>query len=269
MNRKILLFTTILILLLIFRCENSTKPEFKREVSVKAFISPYWKYQEIYVYYSTDSLDREMEPKEVFIRDAKVIVTGAHQKVSFHYIEDEYGSPKFIDIPDTLKVIPGERYTLRIETDVGTVTGETVVPEEIKIINPADGETFRDKTPVYIEWEQNNTLPPYGLDFLGPLYKWELDSVSHDSLSRRDFENFYSYTNSFCIDSIYIRYYKAHPNPYCKYVGEDRRYTIIVIAVDENYKEYYLNAGKSCGIENGYGFFGSAVVDSVDIFVVP
>jgi len=177
------------------------------------------------------------------------------------YVEDFYKSPRYIDYEKKLNVIPGERYTLIIKTDIGEITGETEIPEVVNIIEPIDGAILQDKTPLRIKWDKKSTLPPYKII----IYEPPIKTSSHQSIRYK--KNFYSYEDYIEIDSTYIRYELSHSFNF-DYVENYRRYTIHVIAVDENYKNYYLNAGTSCGIRGGYGFFGSSTVDSVDFFVI-
>lgn len=252
------LFIIIWSLLFLRRCDNPTESVFQKELSVKAFISPCWDQQEVYVYYSTENVNENLEPADVFVNNAEVTITGGGQSVKLSYVEVPY---KYIDYEKKLKVIPGERYTLIIKTDIGEVTGETEVPDVVNIIEPIDGAILQDKTPLRIKWDKKSTLPPYEII----IYEPPIKTSSYQSIRYKKI--FYSYEDYIEIDSTYIRYELSHSFNF-DYIEYYRRYTIHVIAVDENYKNYYLNAGTSCGIRGGYGFFGSATVDSVDFYVV-
>lgn len=261
MRRKLYGLWITWIFLILIGCENTTEPVFKKEISVKAIISSYWSHQKIYVYYSTENIKKDTNPIEKFVKDATVTIKGGNQTVYLQYVEDNYGSPMYVDIPEKIIIIPGEFYTLTINTDIGEVVGVTQIPDEIKIIEPSNGQLFQDRTPLRVKWDKGSTSPPYAISILEPPIK-----TSAFKLVRHE-KSFYSYENYIDIDSSIVQYNLDYPF-YFEYLENDRRYTIYVIAVDDNYKTYYLNAGKSCGITGGYGVFGSATVDSVDFFVI-
>lgn len=41
-----------------------------------------------------------------------------------------------------------------------------------------------------------------------------------------------------------------------------------IMALDKNFKHHLFDGYDISGVTNGYGLFGSAVVDSLDIFVI-
>ena len=56
-----------------------------------------------------------------------------------------------------------------------------------------------------------------------------------------------------------------------KNVSQNKRPNLSVpktVGFDENFKHHKFDGYPIAGVENGYGVYGSVVVDSVDVFVI-
>lgn len=253
--------------LVLISCLNTTSPKFKEEISVFAVLQQGADQHYVFVYKTYEDIEDLIETEELFIKDAEVKVESSSQSIDYSYFYDElqYNAPsRYIDLEQKVIVKPGEKYTLTVKTGIGLLTGETIVPNPIKLLAPINGSTFKDRSILEISWEKDDTVYGYVIKLEGPPYEWEWREGT--IYKGRDSFMFNTTDNSIQIPGKYIRYYEEHWRG--QYIETDRRYTIKVMGFDKNFKQHQFDGYPIAGVENGYGVFGSVVIDSVDVFVV-
>ncbi|MBU4445246.1 DUF4249 domain-containing protein [bacterium] len=257
----------IIFILSLYNCDNPSAPKFQTEISVFAILHPEWEHQEIFVYRTYENIADSVSEEDLFEKDARVTVSGYNQQIEFTYIYDaDLRHSKYIDSTQRLIVVPGKQYELRIESEFGTLKGKTTVPFPIRILAPEQGDSIEDKSDVEIRWNAVENAEGYIINLISPPVRTQFDE-NHFSIGR-DIHWFNSTDTLFVIPGKYILYYDSHPYPHSEYIEENRRYTLKVMALDKNFKHHLFDGYDISGVTNGYGLFGSAVVDSLDFFVV-
>lgn len=257
----------LITVLILISCLNTTAPQFKEEISIFAVLVQGAEQQYIYVYKTHEVIEDSIKVEELFIKDANVNAESDNQSVNFSYFYDEfqeYTKSRYIDSEQKMIVNPGEKYTLTVTTNIGVLTGETIIPNPIKILDPIEGFQVKDRSILKISWEKDDTAYGYVIKLEGPPYEWEW---REDEIYRgRNSFMFNTTDNSIQIPGNYLRYYEEHWRG--QYIETDRRYTIKVMGFDKNFKQHQFDGYPIAGVKNGYGVFGSVVIDSVDVFVV-
>ncbi len=261
------ILTILITALTLISCLNNTAPEFKEEISVFAVLQQGVDQHYVFVYKTYADIEDLIEAEELFIKDAGVTIENSTQSINLSYYYDELryiNQSRYIDLEQKVIVKPGEKYTLTVKTGIGLLTGETIVPNPIKLLAPINGSTFKDRSILEISWEKDDTVYGYVIKLEGPPYEWEWREGT--IYKGRDSFMFNTTDNSIQIPGKYIRYYEEHWRG--QYIETDRRYTIKVMGFDKNFKQHQFDGYPIAGVENGYGVFGSVVIDSVDVFVV-
>ncbi|MFC2075826.1 DUF4249 family protein [candidate division KSB1 bacterium] len=175
---------------------------------------------------------------------ARVVMESGGEKIEFAEDENEPGNY----FTDSLTVVPGRTYQLTVvDRYQNVVTGETIVPEPIKITEPRSGfYSLGEKR--WVEWTKSPNAAHYVV-----------------------------YVHHYRADGWGMPYYFTADKPYftllphlLPYPGD---YLIEVVALDENYYRYTLSTNKTeatqdrLALEGGLGLFGSAVADSVKIVI--
>lgn len=252
-------------------CQTPAEPEFTREISVAGLLQTFTSQQTIRVYYTTDRLTDPVPRESLFVTDARITVSGPDGIVVFNYVQDStdiHYPHKYVDHPEALQMIPGAQYTLRVESDAGTVTGTTTIPEPVRIESPVSGSTVHAGTPVLASWSETSQQA-FIVNLLEPPLRY-LDQSSQDTVVARNISDYGLRTSRMEFSGQRFWYHlRQTPGPsHLELVESDRRYTIKVMALDRNARLHLFDGQDICGIEGGYGYFGSAVADSVDIYVV-
>ncbi|MCK4448693.1 MAG: DUF4249 family protein [Candidatus Marinimicrobia bacterium] len=251
----------IIFILSLYNCDNPSTPKFQTEISVFAILHPDWKHQEIYVYRTYENIADSVSKEDLFEKDARVTVSGYNQQIEFTYFYDaDLRQSRYIDSTEHLNVMPGSQYKLIVETEFGTLEGKTVVPNPIRILAPEQGDSIKDRADVDIRLNAVENAEGYIINLLSPPEKiW----MNYNFRSTRCFN---STDTIFVIPGEYIRYEDF--SRFGEFIEENRRYTLKVMALDKNFKHHLFDGYDISGVTNGYGVFGSAVVDSLDFFVI-
>jgi len=257
-DNKITFLTILLGILSFISCDSPSEPEFHNEISVSCILRPYLHYQRVYVYYTTDQINEDIVKDSLFVRNAKVTISNVRQTVrfSYHRMNDYQKTKVFIDKDEKLIVIPGERYQLHIETDIGEVNGETLVPSEFHIVEPADSQVVRNRN-ITIKWTGVKNSFWYFGNILSPA----IQQIGYSSVYRK------IVTFNTCYTSISSTLSKYSEMEHLYYVGDSTRYTIKIIGVDKNVKNNIIDKIDCCGLDSGYGIFGSAIIDSINVLL--
>jgi len=173
---------------------------------------------------------------------ARVSISDGAKRVDLVEDENEPG----LYYTDSLQVVPGRRYTLKIlDRYQNVVTGETVVPSPIKIIEPQPG-TYPLGTEITVRWTASPNTAHYVIN------------IHH--FRARGWGTPYFITSRDTSRSI---------SPLIlQYPGD---YLIQVLAPDENYFQYFLTNNQTESTQvplmltGGLGVFGSATADTVHI----
>lgn len=250
---------------LLFRCDFPNAPDFRQEISIIAILRPTMKFQKIFVYNTHEFITDSFSAADLFIKNAQVRVTGGGQVIDFRYFFNESSSlSMYIDFVDKLIVKPGDRYEISIKTTNGILTGHTTVPHSVDIITPLPGDSLINNSNVNILWEADEFAYGYIINLLDPPVKIQFNENSF--YTYRNTHCFYTTDTSFVIPGNYIIF--SEESSQGEYTEIDLRYTLKLMAIDENFKNHLFNGYDISGIKGGYGLFGSATVDSVDFFVI-
>lgn len=206
MKNKYALF--IIFILSLYNCDNPSAPKFQTEISVFAILHPEWEHQKIYVYRTYENITDPVSREELFVKDARVTLSGADQQIEFTYI---YGADlrhsNYIDSTQRLIVVPGKQYELRIESEFGILKGKTVVPHPIRILAPEQGDSIEDKSDVKIRWNAVENAEGYIINLLSPPKRYQFDE--NIFWITRDTRRFNSIDTLFVIPGKYIWYYDS------------------------------------------------------------
>ncbi len=248
-----------------FRCNFPDAPDFKQEISIIAILRPDVEYQQVSIYYTHEFISDSIRAEDLFITDAAVRLSGAGQEIEFsYYFDQNYLKSMYIDSKEKIIVRPGEYYEIRIETDNEILTGHTVVPHSLKIITPQVKDSLLNNNCFNLLWNSDKSAHGYIINLLSPPIRIQFSENSY--YNYRSTNCFYTTDTSYVISADYINF----PNepPYGEYLEEDLRCTVKIMALDENFKNHLFDGYDICGIEGGYGLFGSATIDSVDFYVI-
>ena len=242
--------TALLILLMMgWNChENSS--EFVREASVDAILTTGPAPQIIQIYYSTDKIDEAVDRETLFVRDAQVFVKNAAQEIRFHYFVQRdtaffdgsvFEMQWFVDAPDSLRVVPGETFELLVETDAGVITGETTVPGDFEMFQPAETSDFFTEQALNVSWSASAGAAWYRVGVVRPP---EEIVVSPDTSVFRRWTQYYETSETQTIIPEHVFFHAG-------------TYDIFVEAFDENFRRFAVDGFDRGGVTGGYGLFGS------------
>ncbi len=233
-------------------CQNElpNQSHFSKEMSVFSLLSTHTQRQEVYVYYTTDRVGDYVDKNELFVGSARVTIISELQEVTFRYAIDD-GTPMFIDLPDTLQILPGKTYRLKGISDAGTITGQTRVPQKFHIQYPATGDTVESNMPLFLSWTHSQESYGYVINLKQPFV--EIPITPDSTLVERPVRTFSATNTNYTIPDYLLE--------------ESGKYLLQIMAYDENFYNHFKEGDSRSGIEGGYGVFGSAVVDTVHFFV--
>ncbi len=244
-----------ILLLLLLSCENLTDAAFKREVSVACVLSNYYERQEIYIYYTSEGAKNISNRDSLFVKDAGVEVSSLSQNIPFYLnknYNDEHPGWVYKDSGQKLKVSGGTTYTLNIKTDAGTVSGATTVPDSFTIVFPRPGEYYEPESILTAEWERKPGAAIYFVEHLTPpdtVFSYRTGKYE----VRRFLSNFSTTGNAFALGE--------------NSVLKKGNHILRVMACDINLKRHLFDDIDISGLKGGYGYFGSAFVDTVSFFI--
>jgi len=245
--------------MLIIGCETPpSDPNEISKLSVLAFFTSDTTRQNIYLYNTALLEDtNSIYYEDYFYEKADVLVLNNEGEIiPFYYKKApaEYLS-SYINTNE-INFIPGEKYMLKIESEYGTIEGETVFPGDFQIKSPAEGifyvseDSHKNQSYIVdlkIQWTKSKNAYAYIINYkrpyLGPIWTYY---VNH---------SFISY------DTVYnLSVYELSP-------GEDttKCSKIIITAIDKNYYLHHFKEYNISGIKGGYGYFGSGTVRSINI----
>jgi len=254
-----------IILFCLLACDNPEAPPFKEEASVFAVLFANLESQQVFVYRAHEDVADSLRNEDLFIPDAIVRIADSEREVNFTCRYDSsYRRLKYTNTVEKLRVRPGERYRLTVKTEIGTMTGTTTVPSSICFLAPPEGGCVRHHSEVEVRWRATENAYGYAINLLGP--PWNNGFSGAYAGTGRDISTFSTTDTMLVLPDKYITY-EEKPK-FGWYLEEERRYTVKIMALDRNFKHHLFDGYEVAGVHGGYGLFGSAVVDSLDIYVV-
>ncbi len=247
-KRKRLIWAfSLALIVFVFRCDKTPNAsfEFSREVSVICTLTTSQAPHKLYAFY-TAPLDSD----PVFIQNAEVLVYNEEQEVKFLYHYDSlFATFYYSDFSDRLDILPNVKYNLIFTPPEGDpVLGETIVPDKFRIIKPNNGP-IEISNSLEIIWTKSKTAWGYVINLIYPAFEYPPGSGHFIQYQPASFQT--EDTSYVILDFI---------NP------RQGKYILKVMAYDKNYY-YHVMGMENAGIENGYGVFSSAVVDSVVFYI--
>ena len=231
---------------------------------------------------AADSLIRDTIGGGVFIdytsrfivRDAEVIVSNGMNEYIFEYTdffwdEDQVFQQVYLYPGNDLNPQPGETWTLNVTTPGGlSITGETIVPPMAQIFTEGLPDTFQLDQTMEITWQpmadnyQIMNIGNYGGGFTCGLWQENIIKPEEES---------WTYRRDICDEN------------YDQEWDEDLL-LLNLMSMDNNYFDYFIRfgevefssstvgeggSGRSFGINNGIGIFGSVAIDRHWIPMIP
>ncbi len=240
----------IIVLFILISCSEQVAPSFYKETSIAAIISPYFLTQEIYVYYTFDEEYNPNLRNRNFVMDADVRVYSTAQNV---ILSVSYGSNRLLsyrDTSDKLKIVPGQTYFLSVETETGIITGQTTAPDSFKITVPISESTFPNGTNIRLEWEESKNAEVYLINHVLPP-----DTVIDRQTGQQKIKRLVNTDFTYDTNYFFSEFSFTHKG----------KHILRVMACDRNFKRHMFDEVHISGIQGGYGYFGSGIVDSVVI----
>ncbi len=262
---KIYLLLMAIITVFLYKCDLPDTPEFQQEISVIAILRPGSDHQQFSVYNTCELIADSVSTEDLFVKNAEVKIKGGGQEIEFIYVFDEDRLKSiYVDSSEKLIVKSGEYYELIVETENGTLTGETLVPHLINIIDPLQGDSVVEGTNLNLLWNTDEFAYGYIINLLCPPVRIQFSEDIY-FVSRKT-HCLYTTDTSFVIPSDYLTF----PNEPSQgeYIEEDLRCTLKIMALDKNFKNHLLDGYNISGVEGGYGLFGSVMIDSLDFYIV-
>lgn len=240
---------SIALLVLLWSCEKPPSEEYKPELNIFCLLRTNAKEQWVKVSRSY-KMD---EPSDYDLEDVIVILSGDNFTDTLIPKAD---TPGIYINKDSVEIKPLHTYHLLVYArDMDTVRGRTSVPGDFEIIYPKEGDTLSGVEDSIILKKSEEAKGYYiiiGIEDMtfSSSYSWtEPQDTAPDSLA-------------------------SYPIPTWFHIWESGPGIIKIAAVDTNYWSYrhkwdWEEEGVRLqeGIEGGLGVFGSAVVESVRVFI--
>jgi len=241
---------SIALLVLLWSCEKPPSEEYKPELNIFCLLRTNAKEQRVEVSRSY-KMD---EPSDYDLEDVIVILSGDNFTDTLIPETDTPGLYK-----DSVEIKPLHTYHLLVSAkDMDTVRGRTSVPGDFEIIYPEEGDTLSSAGDSLVLKKSKGARGYY------IILSIVVDTTYSGSYSWTESQD----TTQDSLVSYHI--------PTCFHIWESGSGSgiIKIIAMDTNYWSYrhkwdWEEEGIRLqeGIEGGLGVFGSAVVDSVRIFI--
>jgi len=282
LSKMFLSSTLNLVILLVFACDNTlivSHQDLNEQIVVLSLLSPAFDKQEVYVGIALP----EVPPSDV--SGATVQVSDSTNTYTFKEVRPGL----YRDLHNELQVIPGNDYHLYVKTLNGkTVTAQTQVPSEFKILNIAQGDTVEQYSccsgPRDTEWFEFYPDIEYELSLGSLVYQILFDIV--DSTFRID-ETILTVDTRCEIPHLGIGTIKdtsyvlpvqiivlAWDSSYSKYAIHWATRGVIPndFSTTESFSEFmnqfdYYEQLKASNINGGLGILGSASVASVQFYL--
>ena len=241
------------LLFVIISCEEQVAPSFYKETSVAAILSPYYSTQEIFVYYTFDNeYDSNMRNRN-FVMDAHVEVYSPTQEVIFSKGYGTNGLLSYQDTTEKLIVVPGQTYHLSLKTETGLIKGQTTVPDSFKITAPITGSRYSLGADIELTWDKSKNAEVYLINHVFPP-DTVIDRHTGQQKILRMVNSDFTYDTNYSFSEFSFTSKGEH--------------IIRIMACDINFKGHMFDEVYISGIEGGYGYFGSGIVDSVVVKIV-
>ena len=241
---------------LVCSCENLNDPGLLNQSSVVCLLVANESPQRFYVY-RTASLnenavgDSKSKFQAFFIDNASIKVNDVVKTYNFKIQLDTVNSAMVRSYtPESLLVVqPSAAYSLLVNSGLGSIQGQTLVPGDFSIVKPINGELLsriKGKLRPEFSW----TRCKYA-----ELYTVKLTQFYSTGAFK------YPMTHSFdVLDTTLVLPYELDV------YSPDTLYAEIY-AFEKNYYRHRFKSVASSGITGGYGYFGSAVLKKVTVFV--
>ena len=243
-RRFVLVLFTLLIL--ITGCNKvTTEPTGIDDYSVLAYITSDSAKQKIFVYRAVPL--NSNDSSDYFYDKAEVSVTGNSTLEKYSYYNDNYYDEYYVDSTSHFK--PGETYYLNIKTGAETVTGETTLPGDFEITSLKNYQVIIvDKTiKLDLKWTKSNNAYAYIINFNLPITYYYGGSTFYIKDAFITNDTTFNFSDDAFISAI-----------------DTSQYSIVsVTAVDKNFYQHHFEEYNSCGLNKGYGYFGSGTVKKV------
>lgn len=266
--RKIL--SLLFISLIFVSCENLNEPgELKYHNSLLFNLFVNKNEQQIYIYntlkpddFGKTQLFSGSYFAEHIVERAKIKIYSDNQLYSNFEIKeivlDDIGmTNKYYTNLNKMKLSPNTIYNLEIESNNEIIKGRTLTPGDFNILN-YNSRNFivsDSQQQINIEWDKSNNSKFYKVN-LYTAYTSSRINNNDTIVIKIGFD----YIREFKIIYDEKRTYDFQFDPVFDSVKVE------VVAFDENYYDHITTDEENTGIENAYGYFGSAVIKEV-IFI--
>ncbi len=223
----------------------TTEPTGIDDYSVLAYITSDSAKQKVFVYRAVPL--NSNDSSDYFYDKADVSVTGNSTLEKYSYYNDNFYAEYYVDSTSHFK--PGEKYYLNIKTGTETITGETTLPGDFEITSLKNyQEILVDKSVILdLKWTKSDNAYAYIINFNFPLTYYYGAPTSYIKYAFITNDTTFNYNN----DAFY-------PDL------DTTQYTrVSVTAVDKNFYQHHFEEYNSCGLNKGYGYFGSGTVKKV------
>ncbi len=239
-KRKIVFLFFILFLV---SCESMNEPVENIEYSLISNLIVNEPVQKIFIYRTLGLSEKFRDAngnnnyRDYFSKNADITIYD-DTNFPYHFKMPNDTSKHYLN-ETQISIIPGKSYSISININGNKIFGETVVPNDFKIIKPMLNQHFINNNILDIPIQWSNSLNSMG--YLIKIYK--PFNVNPYSIILRD--------TSFVFKRGVI-------------MGE---YKFEIIAFDKNFYNHIIENIPSAGIDGAYGYFGSSVLKSVKIIV--
>ncbi len=244
--------------LILIGCTTMPDAPFKREASVACLLSNYYNNQELFIYYTSEGSHDINDRDSLFVKDAHVTVSSASQLIPFELNTSvknhDNGRPGWVfkDTGQKLKLVAAKNYTLDIETEVGKISGETTMPDSFNILFPEQGARYNGTNFPDGRWEAHAGAAIYIVEHVMPPDTFISSRTGKQEIYRH-------LINGSTTGSSYTFNEKGNL--------KKGNHLLRVIACDINFKRHLFDGVDISGVKGGYGYFGSAFVDTVSFYI--
>lgn len=265
MTRKIIgLFIIGFLFLQLIACDTPVESKYTPTLSVQGMLQPFMPTQELYVYQTTSLQNHPVESDSLLVQDAVVTLTDQTSEYNYRGVEN-LQHPYYTLSTDSLDLRPGHRYRLTVKTPELELHGATTIPEQIAITSPKPFSQLPEGQDVRVKWGIVDYAHGYVLDIYGTMIASTNYITGEPDTSRILYGSFATTDTSYLLSHFLIHPIK--PSEYADILESRQTALIIVMAVDRNFYLHQFVEVPTAGLDQGYGYFGSATVDTVQVYL--
>jgi len=268
---KWILFSFLLVL---FSCETVVdSQQYTQKISTVCILRPYLENQRVFVYETTksipDSLTNISPGKSAapyFLESAQVKILYHNSIIPLHLQKDSYRTQENRYFTNqNLKIDKGNKYYLEIKYDGIKISGQTNIPEQINISHPADS-TILDSKIFNLKWNKSIGAKKYLIHTIQPAVIFIDNQGNKVDTFRQSGSEYKTNMPKIQLNTLDFSKLNIYNESQFDYLNDTLKYQIKVMAIDSNLYNHFKGA-KRAGLNNGYGVFGSAVMDSIDVYL--